>query len=65
VNFNVNWNRIGESAFDASLFVTNTFDEEYQVYLAGLWSSGGFESAMTGMPRMFGARIRYNFGALD
>jgi iron complex outermembrane receptor protein len=65
VNFNVNWNRIGGSAFDASLFVTNTFDEEYQVYLAGLWSSAGFESAMTGMPRMFGARIRYNFGALD
>jgi iron complex outermembrane receptor protein len=65
VNFNVNWNRIAGSAFDASLFVTNTFNEEYQVYLAGLWSSTGFESAMTGMPRMFGARIRYSFGAVD
>lgn len=65
VNFNVNWERIGGSAFDASLFVTNAFDEEYQVYLAGLWSAAGFESAMTGMPRMFGARVRYRFGALD
>jgi outer membrane receptor protein involved in Fe transport len=65
VNFNLNWNHIAGSAFDASLFVTNAFNEEYQVYLAGLWSAAGFESAMTGVPRMYGARIRYSFGATD
>ncbi len=61
VNFNLNWDGIGGSAFDASLFVTNTFNEKYQVYLAGLWSVTGFESAMTGQPRMYGAGLRYNF----
>jgi iron complex outermembrane receptor protein len=64
-NFNVNWNRIANSAFDGSLFVTNAFDEEYEVYRSGLWGVGGFETGMTGMPRMFGARIRYNFGAAE
>ena len=62
VNFNVNWNRIGGSRFDGSLFVTNVFDEEYEVYRSGLWGVGGFETGMTGLPRMFGARVRYNFG---
>jgi iron complex outermembrane recepter protein len=62
VNFNVNWNSIAESAFDGSLFVTNAFDEEYEVYRSGLWGVGGFETGMTGLPRMFGARVRYNFG---
>jgi outer membrane receptor protein involved in Fe transport len=65
VNFNVNWNRIAGSAFDGSLFVTNTFDEEYEVYRSGLWGVGGFETGMTGMPRMFGARVRYNFGTTE
>ena len=65
VNFNLNWDRIAGSAFDASLFVTNAFDEEYSVYRSGLWEAGGFETSMTGLPRMFGARVRYNFGAAD
>jgi iron complex outermembrane receptor protein len=65
VNFNVNWNRIAGSAFDGSLFVTNAFDEEYEVYRSGGWGVGGFETGMTGLPRMFGARLRYNFGAAN
>ncbi len=65
VNFKLNWERIGGSAFDGSLFVTNAFDEEYQVYLSGLWSVSGFENAMTGQPGMFGARVRYYFGTAD
>lgn len=62
INFNLNWNRIAGSAFDGSLFVTNAFDEEYEVYRSGLWGVAGFETGMTGLPRMFGARVRYNFG---
>ena len=30
-----------------------------------LWGVGGFETGMTGLPRMFGARVRYNFGATE
>ena len=65
VNFNLNWNRIAGSAFDGSLFVTNALDEEYEVYRSGLWGVAGFETGMTGIPRMFGARLRYNFGAAN
>jgi outer membrane receptor protein involved in Fe transport len=65
VNFNLNWFNIGGSAFEGSLFVTNALDEEYEVYRSGLWSVSGFETGMTGMPRMYGVRMRYNFGATE
>ncbi len=62
VNFNLNWERIADTPIDASLFVTNAFNEKYRVYLSGLWSVSGIENAMTGMPRMYGARFTYRFG---
>jgi iron complex outermembrane receptor protein len=62
VNFNLSWNSIVGSNFDASLFVTNAFDEEYPTYVSGLYNSLGFETRMHGMPRMWGARLRYTFG---
>lgn len=62
VNANVNWNGIFGSQFDASLFATNLLDEEYTTYVSGLYHSLGFETRMTGVPRMWGARLRYNFG---
>ncbi|NND68598.1 MAG: TonB-dependent receptor, partial [Halioglobus sp.] len=45
---------------DVSAFVTNLTDEEYLTYVSGLWPNG-IESGQIGMPRMYGARIRYNF----
>ncbi len=62
VNLNANWKAIFGSNFDAGLFVTNAFDEEYTTYVSGLYNSMGFETRMTGVPRMWGAKVRYNFG---
>ncbi len=61
-NFNFSWNSVMGSPVDLSAFVTNAFDEEYVTYVSGLWNSGGLESGQVGQPRMYGARIRYNFG---
>jgi iron complex outermembrane receptor protein len=62
LNLNMNWIGIMGSNFDASLFMTNALDEEYTTYVAGLYHSMGFETRMVGTPKMWGARLRYNFG---
>jgi iron complex outermembrane receptor protein len=64
-NFNLNWNGIAGSRVDAMAFVTNAFDEEYITYVHGLYDAIGSEFYTPGMPRMYGVRIRYNFGASD
>jgi len=62
VSANINWFAIYNSAFDASLFVTNLLDKEYKTAVLGIYSSAGFTGEYAGEPRMFGARMRYNFG---
>lgn len=64
VNLHLNWNRVANSAFDLSLFVTNVTNEEYYVFANGNFSALESESALPGHPRMYGARVRYSFGAL-
>lgn len=61
LNLNVNWKGIAGSQVDASLFATNVTDEEYFLYVPGLFISG-FETAELGQPRMLGMRLRYHFG---
>ncbi len=61
VNFNANWRSIFGSGFDAGLFVTNAFDEEYFNYVPGNYSGVGIEVASVGVPRMVGGKLRYNF----
>jgi outer membrane receptor protein involved in Fe transport len=65
VNLNLTWKRIAGSAFDASLFMTNALDEEYTVYVPGLYNSVGAEFRQVGMPKMWGGRLRYSFGGND
>src|SRR5690625_1590213 len=60
INANLNWNSFMGSRFDLALFATNVTDEEYVTYLTGNWNSG-LESGQVGQPRMYGARVRYNF----
>jgi iron complex outermembrane receptor protein len=59
-NASVNWKGIAGSPLDAALFVTNLLDEEYLTSLTGNWTSG-FEMGRHGQPRMWGARVRYDF----
>ncbi len=61
LNLNAGWKGIYGSPFDASLFVTNARDEEYATWVAGLYSKLGAEYRTVGEPRMYGARVRYNF----
>ena len=65
VNLNLTWKRIAGSRFDASLFMTNALDEEYTVYVPGLYNSVGAEFRQVGMPKMWGGRLRYSFGGND
>lgn len=62
LNLNAGWKGIMGSAFDVSLFATNVTDEEYPVNVTGFYDnpSIGADFRVTGEPRMYGARLRYN-----
>jgi len=63
LNLNLDWAEVVRSPFDVSFFVTNVTDKHYYQYIPGLASPGsGVEFAVLGMPRMYGARLRYHFG---
>lgn len=52
---------MANSQFDLSLFATNLTNQKYYAFIAGL-AAVGFEGGNPGEPRMYSARIRYNFG---
>lgn len=62
VNLNLNWDSIGGTGFDAGIFVTNVTKEKYPIGVTGGYSSYGFEAIQYGAPRMYGLRLKYNFG---
>jgi hypothetical protein len=43
-------------------FVTNLADKPYYYYISRGYPAYGFESGQVAEPRMFGARVRHNFG---
>ncbi|WP_373079252.1 TonB-dependent receptor [Zhongshania sp.] len=63
LNLNMSWAAVFGTAVDLSLYVTNVLDEEYVTYLSGTYNALGFDSRMVGIPRMYGARLNYRFGA--
>jgi iron complex outermembrane receptor protein len=63
LNLNLDWTEVARSPFDVSFFVTNVMDKQYYQYIPGIASPGsGAEFAVLGVPRMYGARLRYHFG---
>ena len=63
LNLNVGWNSVMQSPVDVNFFVTNVTDRQYYTYIPGLGSAAlGLETAMLGVPRMFGARVKWHFG---
>lgn len=60
-NLSANWRNVAGSSFDASLFVNNLFDKEYYSNVYGNYRSFGVEFYNPGAPRMFGARLKYNY----
>ncbi|MDD3797763.1 MAG: TonB-dependent receptor [Novosphingobium sp.] len=58
------WNGIMGSNFDLRVFGTNVTDKTYRTYAyTGLSGSSGFVESLYGEPRMYGASLRYRFGA--
>ena len=62
LNMNLSVARVLGTGLDLSVFATNVLDAEYTTYVSGTYNVLGFDSRMTGQPRMIGARLRYNFG---
>jgi len=62
LNLNMGWKAIAGSPFDASLFMTNALNEKYPTYVPGVYDSLGMEFRVVGEPKMWGARVKYNFG---
>lgn len=62
LNLNLDLERIGGSPFDLSLFATNVTNEIYAVSTGGAFEAAGIVDAGIAPPRMYGLRIRYNFG---
>jgi len=62
VNLNFDWKEVGGSNFDVAAFVTNLTKEVFPVNVAGNFSSNGYESQVTNVPRMFGMRVKFHFG---
>ncbi len=60
-NANISWQDMFGIPLDLNVFATNVQDKEYEVYLSGTDGSLGFTSRQMGLPRMVGARLRYNF----
>jgi iron complex outermembrane receptor protein len=62
LNLNLNWNSIFGSGIDAALFATNVTDYHYSTFAPGVFDALGVEVRSLGEPRMYGARVRWNFG---
>jgi iron complex outermembrane receptor protein len=62
LNLNASWNRFLGTGVDLSAFMTNVTNVIYPVNIGSTYTSSGFESAIYAAPRMWGFRLRYNFG---
>jgi iron complex outermembrane receptor protein len=62
LDLNLNWTNVGRSGIDLAIFATNVTKQKYYVAGTNGLSSTGGEFIVLGEPRMFGARLKYNFG---
>lgn len=62
LNLNLSWERVAGTPVDLALFATNVTKEKYNVASTGAWGSAGVGEILLNQPRMYGVRLRYNFG---
>lgn len=62
LNLNINWKNVAGGPVDLSLFMTNVTNEKYYNFTGPIFPAAGFETGSVSEPRMFGARLRVNFG---
>ena len=64
LNVGADWQRIAGTPVDASFFMTNVLNKKYvSNSIAEIYDSLGYGLTTFGPPRMYGVRLRYNFGA--
>jgi iron complex outermembrane receptor protein len=57
------WDRIGNTSLDVSLFASNVTNKLYSIGGITVYNSLGFAVQRFGEPRMYGIRLRYRFEA--
>jgi iron complex outermembrane receptor protein len=62
LNLNVNWDKALGTPIDAAFFMTNVTNRIYPVNVGGNFVLDGFDNLLYAPPRMWGFRLRYNFG---
>lgn len=62
LNLNAAWNNIAGSGIDVVGFATNITNKKYRITSGGGFESSGILDFAYGQPRMYGVRVRYNFG---
>jgi len=62
LNLNVNWDHAFGQPVDLAFFATNVTNQIYPVATGGAWEAAGLGDWLMGQPRMYGFRLRYNFG---
>jgi iron complex outermembrane receptor protein len=63
LNASLDWkNALGQN-LDVSVFGTNLTNKTYSISNSGVYNQVGTQSQIFGEPRMYGMRIRYNFGS--
>ncbi|HEY0959584.1 MAG TPA: TonB-dependent receptor [Novosphingobium sp.] len=62
LNLNLDWKGVGGSPVDLSVFATNITNDLYRTTPGTGYQSFGYVDTQYGPPRMYGVRLRYNFG---
>ncbi|KJS04325.1 MAG: hypothetical protein VR73_14675 [Gammaproteobacteria bacterium BRH_c0] len=63
LNLRADWSNVLNSNFDLAFFVRNATDDLHAVALNSYYAFVGTASAVYNEPRMWGAQVRYRFGA--
>jgi iron complex outermembrane receptor protein len=63
IDLSLDWKNILGSQIDTTFFVTNLTDSVYKIGGVPVYTTVGFASFVYSEPQMYGARIKYRFGA--
>ncbi len=62
LSVSLDWKSIMGTGLDASIFGTNMTNKQYVISNSGVFNSVGAQGVIYGEPRMYGLRLKYNFG---
>ena len=58
----LDWKNALRTGLDVSIFATNLMNKQYVISNSGIYNVVGAQSNILGEPRMYGLRLKYNFG---